>query len=114
MTARFTDRLPPLWTLSATRPVLTSPSGATFRVPHDRADAARFAGHFFDQLARRDGGAPARVSAAYPVLTDALSLFVGATAGREESALGPMLALYLGALMHDVTWADLGIEVPRG
>lgn len=54
------------------------------------------------------------MSAAYPVLTDALSLFVGATAGREESALGPMLALYLGALMHDVTWADLGIEVPRG
>ena len=46
MTARLADRLPPLWTLSATRPVLTSPSGAAFRVPHDRADAARFAGHF--------------------------------------------------------------------
>jgi hypothetical protein len=107
-------KIPPLWVVSANKPVLTSPSGTTFRMSYDRADAARFAGHFFDQLARRDGGAPARVAAACPVLADALDLFLGATDARNESALGPMLVLYLGAVMHGVTWADLSVEVPRG
>jgi len=106
--------IPALWMVSPTKPVLTAPSGATFRMSCDRADAARFAGHFFDQLARRDGGAPARVAAACPDLVDAAKLFLDATAEREESALGPMLVLNLGVVMHGVTWADLGVEVPRG
>lgn len=107
-------KIPPLWMVSADKPVLTAPSGKTFRMSYDRADAARFVGHFFDQLARRDGGAPARVAAACPTLTDALDLFLSATASHDESALGPMLVMYLGAVMFGVTWADLGIEVPCG
>ena len=106
--------LPALWTVSATEPVLTSPSGKTFRMSYDRADAVRFAGHFFDQLARRDSGAPARVSAAHPDLASAIQLFLSATPARDEGALGPMLSLYLGVVMYGVTWADLGVEVPRG
>lgn len=107
-------KIPPLWMVSADKPVLTSPSGTAFRMSCDRADAARFVGHFFDQLARRDGGAPARVAAAYPALPDALDLLLRATNARDESAFGPMLVMYLGAVMFGVTWADLGIEVPRG
>ena len=110
MTPRTLDAL---WTVHPDRPVLTSPSGKTFRMSYDRADAVRFAGHFFDQLARRDSGAPARVSAAHPDLADALQLFLSATPA-DEGALGPMLSLYLGVVMYGVTWADLGIEVARG
>ena len=106
--------LPALWTVHPDRPVLTSPSGKTFRMSYDRADAVRFAGHFFDQLARRDSGAPARVSAAHPDLASAIQLFLSATPARDEGALGPMLSLYLGVVMYGVTWADLGVEVPRG
>ena len=105
--------LPALWTVHPDRPVLTSPSGKTFRMSYDRADAVRFVGHFFDQLARRDSGALARVSASYPDLAAALQLFMDATTGDEDT-LEPILSMYLGAVMYGVTWADLGVEVPRG
>lgn len=42
MTAPTT--LPALWAVSADRPVLTSPSGAPFRMAHDRGGRLRHGG----------------------------------------------------------------------
>ena len=107
-------KIPPLWLVSSSKPVLTSPSGKTFRMSYDRADAARFVGHFFDQLGRRAPGTPALVASSYDDLPSALSDLLGATDTRNEAAFGPMLVMYLGAVMFGVTWTDLGMAVPRG
>jgi len=104
----------PLWKVHPRRPVLTSPTGREFAMAHNRGDALRWLGSYFNELSKRAEGAPARLAAAHPILTDALDLLMCGVASQGEECHGSHLALYLAAVMYRVTWADLGVEVPRG
>lgn len=105
---------PELWLVSKDKPILTAPSGKTFRMCGSREAAVGALRASIDVLAGYDAAMPARLGSAYPAPAAMLHDFMEVARADGEEKFGESLAAYLDAVAWELTWADAGVEVRRG
>ncbi len=107
-------QMPEAWLVSRDKPILTAPSGRTFRMCGSRGQAVHVLRAAIGVIATEDATLPATLASAYPKLQSMFLDFAEVARAQGEEHFGQSLAQYLDVIAWELTWADAGVEVRHG